>query len=79
MISKQCVACAEGAEKFFPRHQKKFPKPRFSAALELRGEGGRGSRGEGSPPVGMKIKASPCPPPPPSRAIFRSPNSVLEP
>ena len=28
--------------------------------LELRGEGGRGSRGEGSPPgAGMKIKASP--------------------
>ena len=26
---------------------------------ELRGEGGRGSRGEGSPPAGMKIKASP--------------------
>ena len=47
MISKQCVACAEGAEKFFPRHQKKFPKPRFSAALELRGEGGRGSMGGG--------------------------------
>ena len=41
------MACAEGAEKFFPRHQKKFPKPRFSAALELRGEGGRGSRGGG--------------------------------
>ena len=54
------MACAEGAEKFFPCHQKKFPKPRFSAALELRGEGGRGSRGEGSPPpLGMKIKASP--------------------
>ena len=72
MISKQCVACAEGAEKFFPRHQKKFPKPRFSAALELRGEGGRGSRGGGEgvqgggvppPPVGMKIKASPWAPP----------------
>ena len=24
-----------------------FPKPRFSGALELRGEGGRGSRGGG--------------------------------
>ena len=43
-----------------------FPKPRFSGALELRGEGERGSReggrrsrGEPPPPVGMKIKAGP--------------------
>ena len=47
---------------------KKFPEPCFSAALELRGEGGRGSRGGGEgvqgggvppPLLGMKIKASP--------------------
>ena len=51
--------------KFFPMTKKKFPKPRFSGALELRGEGGRGVQGGGvPPPTGMKIKASPCPPPP---------------
>jgi hypothetical protein len=40
-----------------------FPKPRFSGALELRGEGGRGSRGGGEgvqgggvpPPVGTYL------------------------
>ena len=53
--------------KLFSGDLKKFPKPRFSGALELRGEGGRGSRGGGGappPPAGMKIKASPPPPPP---------------
>ena len=45
------MACAEGAEKYFSHDSKMFPKPRFSGALELRGEGGRGSKEEGPPPL----------------------------
>ena len=57
--------------KFFSHDLKKFPKPRFSGALELRGEGG-GVRGGPPPHAGMKIKASPFPPNPnpPTHAKF---------
>ena len=63
------MTCAEGAEKNFCNIIKKFPKPCFSAELELRGEGGRGSRGEAPPPPGMKSIASPCPNPPPGGGV----------
>ena len=36
--------------KFFSHDQKMFLKPRFSGALELRGEGGEGVQGGGVPP-----------------------------
>ena len=44
--------------KKFSHIQKMFPKPRFSGALELRGEGGRGSRGGGE-----GVKRGGVPPP----------------
>ena len=37
--------------KFFSHDQKMFPKPRFSGALELRGEGGEGVQRGGPPPL----------------------------
>ena len=45
--------------KFFSHDQKMFPKPRFSGALELRGEGGRGSRGGGEGVMGGGVP-TPC-------------------